>query len=617
MAAAQPSPFFVVAPVETLVFDSGGAADAAPVPFEVAGVESVEVEIETAGAAALSAVATDAAAAVEPAAAVSLDVAESLSLEAAGIDLAAESAAFDDADLAAAHEVHVDGDGIDWAGLATLTDDGSLDVVQAEAGDPLASLSTLEGEGTGPSAGASIAPAASLGLDAIDETIGAFGSLEPEPSAVFAVPEGLDDIDEMAGQELADAIKALEDAAKRVEARLAPGSFRNEPAASPEHIAAYDFGSDPGATASGDDAATSALLETRQDGSFELVAPDLADLSFGLEPAVEAEEASGGNDWTLESVAAAPGFDFEAITADPPGEARGSAEAVGAPVEEWPSPVDSVPETVEAVVEAAAVAPVADVDEVIEAADATLVADAADVTELADTAEVAETTELVAPAAVANLVETTESVEGAEVADGEAADARGVAEVAAVTEGDELSDVLDVSTFVDDADAAAVTAAAALLETADQAVAGNEVAEVEDEAAGSEPSSEGTDEDLPLAAMVATELPGPVVIDGHLVDAGLSDAARTEPALEAAFSPTVPASESEPVPARHVYDSPVLVASAAVTAEVAALVADGAPAAVPIVGQVRTSARTPLVALERFLRKVQARQLELRGETVA
>jgi hypothetical protein len=71
------------------------------------------------------------------------------------------------------------------------------------------------------------------------------------------------------------------------------------------------------------------------------------------------------------------------------------------------------------------------------------------------------------------------------------------------------------------------------------------------------------------------------------------------------------------VPARHVYDSPVLVASAAVTAEVAALVADGAPAAVPIVGQVRTSARTPLVALERFLGKVQARQLELRGETVA
>ena len=38
-------------------------------------------------------------------------------------------------------------------------------------------------------------------------------------------------------QELADAIKALEEAAKRVEARLAPAPIRNEPAMSPEEIA--------------------------------------------------------------------------------------------------------------------------------------------------------------------------------------------------------------------------------------------------------------------------------------------------------------------------------------------------------------------------------------------
>jgi hypothetical protein len=581
MAAAQPSPFFVVEPVETLVFDSGGSADAAPVPFEVAGMEPVEVEIETAGAAALSAVVPDAAA-VESAAAVSFDVGESLSLEAASLDLAAESAAFDDTHLAAAHEVHVDDDGVDWAGLATLTGDGSLDAGQAGPGDALATLSALEADGAGSSAGAPILPVASIRLDAIDETIGAFGSLEPEPSAVFAVPEGLDDIDEMAGQELADAIKALEDAAKRVEARLAPGPFRNEPAASPEHIAAYDFGPDPDATTSSDDHAASALLDTRQDGSFELVAPDLTDLSFGLEPAVEAEETGGGNDWTLESVADAPAFDFEGIAADEVGEAIGTAEAVGAPAEEGSSPVDSVLETAEDAVE---VAPVADIDEVVEVVDTVLPVDAVDVDGWTNTVETAETADLVETADVASLVETTESVDTVEVADVEAVETMGVAEVA---ERAEVTAVVEVTE--------------------------------------GEPPSEDTDEDLSLAAMVATELPGATVIDGERVDAGLTRAATTEPALEPADSPLVPAfepepaSEAEPAPARHIYDSPVLAASAtvaAVTAEVAALVAVDGPAALPMVGQVRTSARSPLVALERFLRKVQARQLELRGETVA
>jgi hypothetical protein len=144
-------------------------------------------------------------------------------------------------------------------------------------------------------------------------------------------------------------------------------------------------------------------------------------------------------------------------------------------------------------------------------------------------------------------------------------------------------------------------------------------AEREPEAAN---PADAADEALPLAALVATDLPAPTVIDEDVAPVVPGEPAITAPSFEPALADTAPvfAPEADAVPVMHVYDSPVLTAPAAAmaVADVLSQVAtDAAPAAAPMMGQVQTSARAPLAALERFLRKVQARQLELRGQTVA
>jgi tetratricopeptide (TPR) repeat protein len=101
----------------------------------------------------------------------------------------------------------------------------------------------------------------------------------PTVDEVEAMPvEALEDVDEEAGAELADAIKALEAAARRVEKKLAPPPASIEPAASPEDIAAFEFFE---RAQEGEDlTAPSSLVDVQRDGSFELVAPDLASVEL-------------------------------------------------------------------------------------------------------------------------------------------------------------------------------------------------------------------------------------------------------------------------------------------------------------------------------------------------
>lgn len=143
--------------------------------------------------------------------------------------------------------------------------------------------------------------------------------------AAFGSPEMLDDVDEMAGLELADAIKALEDAARRVEAKLAPPPPSNEPAAGRDAIAAFEFVDASGAPivvsgAGTIDDAPSPVIDTALDGAFELVAPDLTNLELGSDSVVtgvEIEDQAGDVDVEAAGMAYTPELSFGVVPDEP------------------------------------------------------------------------------------------------------------------------------------------------------------------------------------------------------------------------------------------------------------------------------------------------------------
>jgi hypothetical protein len=501
MAAADPAPFFVVAPVETQ-FDPGSSAETTvPVPFDALTVDAVvePVEIETPGAAALSAFA--ATGGLDP-----------------EIQTESPDVSFDDAELSELTAQALKAGDIDIVDrtepeIRTAVPD-STSPWQADVHEEMSAQPTLSDIGGGELPGGELE--ALLGVET-----GADGLLDApfaDAQTRFKAPEGLDDIDENAGQELADAIKALEDATRRVEARLAPLPTRTEPATAPEEIGSYDFGLDP-ESAAADDARHEGPVpvDARQDGSFQLVAPDLSDASFGPDAADEVEDTAGTETLQLLTAdASAPAFDFDAVASDE----RTTDDSL------------SAAETGEQAFEALA-------------------------------------TDLAAPADIVEVV-TADAVEPIGI----------VAEAAVVD--------------VDDVD--------------EQALA-DALAAVLDE--------QEAEEDLAAAAMAATDPVEPSVIVDKGIDNALAAYALAGRASDATPSKVAPAlvPDPEPVPIVHVYDAPVFIASAteAVGAEISALV----EAPLPLMELVQTPVRSQLAALERFLRKVQARQLELRGETVA
>lgn len=584
MAAADPSPFFVVAPSEGLALEPAPSAeDTAQVPFEVHAPAVVEaVEIETPEAAALSAA-----------------MMAGLDLE---VDTTVPAARFDDGDVAALTALAREaGDipGTDSAFEAALEPTSPWEVEGDEATSGLLASSDLGDDVLAGDADVTLEP-----LFSVEAAEQAFGV------AAFTVPEGLDDIDELAGQELADAIKALEEAAKRVEARLAPQPLGTEPATAPEDIASYDFGPDPDLTAeSSQDGLT--LLDTQQDGSFELVAPDLSDLSFTLETAQAQDDTDEHATEPAEVDATSLAFDFEAPDSDDDAGERGAVEVVelvaDEPAVELGAPVDII-DAVAAVDEST------DVDRVF--------ADGA-----SDDAPGASSEAVAGPVDVAETVE--EAIE---------AGASPNSDEAALIEADRsaleqaTTATAEVVGTPDDADSTSAAGAteevAGIVESAWDAA--DLTADVIDavgdagaEAAADVPAEQGDEEErLSVAALEdtaqaeATVLVSESAADEHAaVQPAVSPA--TEPQPEAVEPSLAPAIDLTPVV--HVYDAPVFVASAAsaVITEVAALVARDEPVALPAMGRVQTPVRLQLAALERFLRKVQARQLELRGETVA
>lgn len=135
-----------------------------------------------------------------------------------------------------------------------------------------------------------------------------------DAAAIASIPvETLDDVDEEAGAELADAIKALEAAARRVEKKLAPAPASIEPAASPEDIAAFEFFDRAQAADAVDvaDEVGTSLVDVHHDGSFELVAPDLAavELESPAEAAIDAVVGPAADDETVDVYAALLAFD--------------------------------------------------------------------------------------------------------------------------------------------------------------------------------------------------------------------------------------------------------------------------------------------------------------------
>jgi hypothetical protein len=201
------------------------------------------------------------------------------------------------ADSAAAEAPTVAFEAFDAAALDTLqVADAALDVVaessidlSVEPSDEalLAAAAALEEKAELEAAGlvAGVHEQAEVVFDAAAavDTEPTWGSAawdaSPTVDEVEAVPvEGLEDVDEEAGAELADAIKALEAAARRVEKKLAPPPASIEPAASPEDIAAFEFFE---RAQEGEDlTAPSSLVDVQRDGSFELVAPDLASVEL-------------------------------------------------------------------------------------------------------------------------------------------------------------------------------------------------------------------------------------------------------------------------------------------------------------------------------------------------
>jgi hypothetical protein len=245
-----------------------------------------------------------------------------------------------------------------------------------------------------------------------------------------------------------------------------------------------------------------------------------------------------------------------------------------------------------------------------------LVADAgADLHEAAELDEKTEVAQAVAAAEITQPGEPSDAADVAEIPEGpEVAVVVGRADVEATGQTTDHTD-------------AEVVAEGALLDTdAEVGTAAETPGAVESVETGDEPGvgepADAGDEALPLAAMVATDWPAPAFPGSDADHAAPAEPVLAQPAFEPALAGTTPAFTPEAglIPVMHVYDSPVLTASAAATAvaDVLTRVAtDDTPAVMPTMGLVQTSTRSPLAALERFLRKVQARQLELRGETVA
>ncbi len=593
MAAAEPSPFFVVAPSDALAFEPDLAVDqTAPVPFEVHTPSAVveAVEIETPEAAALSAA-----------------MMGGLDLE---VDTSAPAALFDDGDVAELTALAREAGGIDDAGpafeAASLEPTSPWQVEGQAEGDDASELLASSGLSDGVLAGdADVVLEPLFSVEAAEQAFDV---------AAFTAPEGLDDIDELAGQELAEAIRALEEAAKRVEAHLAPQPLGTEPATAPEDIASYDFGPDPELTADSSHDGL-ALLETPQDGSFELVAPDLSDLSFTLETSDAQDDA---NEDVSEPVAAggsSPAFDFEALDTDgSAAEGAGTVEAVDLPADEPAAGLEASADLVDAV---AGVAEPTDLDQVFADGEPDETPDAAadlmaDPVAVAETAEQAIAVGASSTADDAMLVieedsssdvdalgaDVVASLDGTEITAGATDDCVQAGDAAHV--GEPAEDIVDVAAQTPDA----------AEDVAPAPEAGVLDVEPSEEESLSPAAFENTDRSE--STVLVSEPAG----DEHTA-VQTSNAPAFEPQPEAAEPSFVPPVDLTPVV--HVYDAPVFVASAesAVVAEVAALVARDEPVSLPAIGQVQTPVRAQLAALERFLRKVQARRLELRGETVA
>jgi hypothetical protein len=590
MAAAEPAPFFVVAPIET-AFDPGSSAETtAPVPFDALTVEAVvePVEIETPGAAALSAFVAKGG--LDP-----------------EIQTESPNALFDDAELS---ELTAQ---VLQAGEPAMVDRMNSEIQtavldstspwQADVHEDLSAQQTLSDLGGGelPGDGEEVALAALLGVETgVDAILDA--SFAGGPETQFQAPEGLDDIDEVGGQELADAIKALEDATRRVEARLAPRPLGTEPATAPADIASYDFGPDPDLTTeSSQDGLT--LLDIQQEGSFELVAPDLSDLSFTLDTTHAPDEVDEHAAEPVEADASSPAFDFEAPASDD----DAAGEGTGA------IHVGEVDEVVEQAADEPAAQLVAPADIIaidVVAAASEAVADLVDATETVEEAiEASASPTSDEPVVIEADLSTLEST--LEQATAATAEAVGVSDDADTTAAAGATD--EVAGIVESARDAADISADSIGVAGD---AGSEASAdaVAEQGDAEEPLSVAAFEDTARAE--ATVLVSESAAEGHApVQPAVSPAPDPQPrAVEPSRAPAI-----DPTPVVHVYDAPVFVASAAsaVVAEVAGLVAMDEPVALPTMGRVQTPVRSQLAALERFLRKVQARQLELRGETVA
>ena len=568
MAAADPTPFFVVAPSDVSEFTPGALIeDTAPVPFEVHAHDAVveAVEIETPDAAALSAA-----------------MLEGLALEA---EASAPAVLFDDSEVAALAALAREA--VDFDGTGPALETAGLEPASPwQVDDAASELLASSALGDGVLAGdTEVALEPLFSVEAAEQAFDVASS---------TAPEGLDDIDELAGLELADAIRALEEASKRVESRLAPQPLSTEPATAPEDIASYDFGPDSeGSDEAGHDGL--ALLDTRQDGSFELVSPDSSDLAFVLETA-DPEGIADGPALASADASSRP-LDFEALESDELTRERSVAVDATDLSAGAPSASDAVAEIEPSVEQIFGDA---------ESDDAPGLANEL----VAGSIDAVETAELSEPGAphTANEPSFIEyDLSSGEQATTEIEEVAGASDRADITAAVEAAD--DVAGIVESARDAGDVAADTTEATAEEASADVLAAAQgdEEEERVSIAARENTDR-VEIAALVSQPVAGRDV-EAQTPTAPVSEAETY--AVEPAFVPLI-----DLTPVVHVYDAPVFVAAAA-SAEVAALVATDEPVALPAMGRVQTPVRSPLAALERFLRKVQARQLELRGETVA
>lgn len=381
--------------------------------------------------------------------------------------------------------------------------------------------------------------------DAADTTDAAWTS----PITAIESLETLDDVDEAAGQDLADAIRALEAASKRVEAKLAVPPPSLEPAAGAEEIAAFEFVDATSVPVDEDarfDHPVQPVIETGHDGSFELVAPDLA--SVELEAGDEEATGLADLDDVDGEVEAHPALSFDA-----PAEADSLEAAAG-----------------------------------IDLSADTAIAEATFADAFAETAFIEA-----APEEATGNIDTAEADELTSAL--EAANAAGL---------DDEGDAVDQAALV-----ASVDATVAVDEPVEEPTA-RETAGLIDlagQAAESGDAGDGDDSDEPPAdaAAMAGEWTAPVVtFDASTASAFVGPAEEPAPDDAAVGAQDAEAGIGE------------------IEGQIAALVAaDPGDAvselAVATATVAMTKSQRTLLALERFLRQVQARQLALRSETVA